>query len=171
MRGRRQLDLSHSSGSKKEQNVSRVTNILEILLTFIKKSDQEMTKNDHVYANCCRPEVAGNVISGRNVKTIENYVLVNFEVASSSSFRDRLKNQFPTTICILMVALKFSPSSFYLRRPPKGTAGTHLVHLYSYNGLSRYQPEMPQTKFQRIIHIYAVVLFNVSNNDDCLFAG
>ena len=31
-------------------------------------------------------EVAGDVISGRNVKTIEGYVVVNFEVTSSSNF-------------------------------------------------------------------------------------
>ena len=40
-----------------------------------------MTKNEHVYAICCRPEVAGNAISGENVKTIEGYALLNFEVA------------------------------------------------------------------------------------------
>ena len=34
------------------------------------------------------PEVAGAVVSGGNIKTIEsNDVVVNFEVGSSSSFR------------------------------------------------------------------------------------
>ena len=46
---------------------------------------------------CCRPEVAGDVISGENVKTIEGYPLLNFEVAiavtvskifSQKAFRD-----------------------------------------------------------------------------------
>ena len=38
-----------------------------------------------------RPEVAGDVISGRNVKNIEGYdVVVNFEVASSSSFQSKI---------------------------------------------------------------------------------
>ena len=41
-----------------------------------------------VCAICNRPEVDGEVISGQNVATIEGYVVVNFEVASSSSFRD-----------------------------------------------------------------------------------
>ena len=35
-----------------------------------------------------RSEVAGDFICGPNVNTIENYVVVNLEVASSSSFRD-----------------------------------------------------------------------------------
>ena len=43
--------------------------------------------------NCSiRPEVAGDVISGDNVKTIKGYALLNFEVASFSSYRDIPKN-------------------------------------------------------------------------------
>ena len=30
-----------------------------------------MIQTEHVYAICCRPEVAGEVISGENEKTIE----------------------------------------------------------------------------------------------------
>ena len=51
-----------------------------------------MTQN----ATCCRPEVAGDVISGKNVKTIECYDVLNFEVASFISFRDIKKNHFVT---------------------------------------------------------------------------
>ena len=54
-----------------------------------------MTQNELVYAICCRPEVAGDVIPGENVKTIEGYAVLNFEVASFSSFRD-IKNHFVT---------------------------------------------------------------------------
>ena len=43
-----------------------------------------MIQNEHVYAIYCRPEVAVDVISGGNVKTIECYVVVNFEAASVS---------------------------------------------------------------------------------------
>ena len=50
--------------------------------------DQNMTKNQHVYAICCRPEVAGDAFAGANVKTIEGYPVANFAVASSNSFRD-----------------------------------------------------------------------------------
>ena len=47
-----------------------------------------MIKNGHAYAICCRHEVASDVISSENVKTIEGYALLNFEVASFSSLRD-----------------------------------------------------------------------------------
>ena len=53
------------------------------------------TKNEHVYAIFCQPEVAGDVISGGNVKTIEGKLAVNFEVASFNSFRD-IKTRRPT---------------------------------------------------------------------------
>ena len=51
-----------------------------------------MTQNEHVYAICCRPEVAGDVISGENVKTIEGYGVLNSEIASFSNFGDIKKN-------------------------------------------------------------------------------
>ena len=35
-----------------------------------------MTQNQHVYAICCQPEIAGDVISGQNVKTVGGYVVV-----------------------------------------------------------------------------------------------
>ena len=47
-----------------------------------------MTQNEHVFVICCQREVAGDVISSENVETIEGYALLNFEVASHSSFRD-----------------------------------------------------------------------------------
>jgi len=53
-----------------------------------------MTTNEHVNAICRRPEVAGDVISGGDVKTIKGYAVVNFEVASSSSFRHITKKSF-----------------------------------------------------------------------------
>ena len=45
-----------------------------------------MTKNEHVYAIFCRPEVDGDVISSGNVKTIDGYFVLNFEAASINSF-------------------------------------------------------------------------------------
>ena len=47
-----------------------------------------MTQNLHVCTVCCRLEVVYDVISGGNVKTMEGYLVVNFEVASSNTFRD-----------------------------------------------------------------------------------
>ena len=56
-----------------------------------------MTQNLHVCTICCRPEVAYDVISGYNVKTVEGNPVVNFEVANSDSFRHIKKNHFVTT--------------------------------------------------------------------------
>ena len=58
-----------------------------------------MTQNEDVKAICCRPEAAGDVVSGRNVKTIVGYgyVVVTFEVASSNSFWD-ITNHFVTAM-------------------------------------------------------------------------
>ena len=55
---------------------------------FISSSGHlNMTKNEHVYAICCRMEVAGDVISSENVRTIDGYAVLNFEAASLCSFR------------------------------------------------------------------------------------
>ena len=53
-----------------------------------------MTQNEHVYVICCRLEVAGDVIASENIKTIEGYAVLNFKVASFSSFRDIQNNSF-----------------------------------------------------------------------------
>ena len=53
-----------------------------------------MTKNEHVYAIFCRTEEAGDVISGGNVKTVEVYVLLNFEAVSVSCFRENQNQPF-----------------------------------------------------------------------------
>ena len=55
-----------------------------------------MTQNERVYTICCRPEVAGDVLSGANVKSIEGYALLTYEFANSSNFRDIKKNYFVT---------------------------------------------------------------------------
>ena len=49
-----------------------------------------MTKDEHVYAICCRLEVDG--ISSGSVKITKGYVVVNFEVASASNLRDITKS-------------------------------------------------------------------------------
>ena len=53
-----------------------------------------MAQNEHIYAIFCRPKLAGDVISGGNVKTIEGYVMLNFEAASVSSFRTNQNQPF-----------------------------------------------------------------------------
>ena len=47
-----------------------------------------MTKNEYVYAIYYRPEVAGDVISSGNVKSIEGYALLNFEATRFSSLQE-----------------------------------------------------------------------------------
>ena len=53
-----------------------------------------MTQNEDVYAICSRPEVAGDVISGDNVKNTKGYALLNFKIASIRSFRENHKQPF-----------------------------------------------------------------------------
>ena len=55
-----------------------------------------MTQNLHVCAICCRPEAVYDVVTGRNVKTIQGYILVNFEVAVVSEIFKQ--NHFVTAV-------------------------------------------------------------------------
>ena len=55
-----------------------------------------MIQNGHVHVICCRREVADDVISGENEKTVEGCGALNFEVASFSGFCGIPKNQFMT---------------------------------------------------------------------------
>ena len=47
-----------------------------------------MTQKEYVYAICCRPEAAGDVISSGDVKTLEGYAVLNFQVANVRSFQE-----------------------------------------------------------------------------------
>ena len=47
-----------------------------------------MAQNEHVYAICCRPEVAGDFVADHYVDTIEGFSVLHFEADSLSSFRD-----------------------------------------------------------------------------------
>ena len=53
-----------------------------------------MAQNEHVYAIYCRQEVAGDAISGENVKTTEGYFLLNFDAASISRFPENQTQLF-----------------------------------------------------------------------------
>ena len=61
---------------------------------FENRHPPNMTKNEHVYAMCCRPEVAGDVISGGNVNTNDGYAMLPFEAVTNSSFRYNQNQQF-----------------------------------------------------------------------------
>ena len=73
-------------------NLSKTVNRVEIGWTVVEKSRPEHDSHEHVCAICCRPEVAGDVISGRNVQTVDGYVVVNCKVSNYSSFRDIKKS-------------------------------------------------------------------------------
>ena len=81
-----------------------------------------MTHNEHVYAICGRPKVAGDVISRENLKTIDSYDVLNFEVAGLMSFRNiEEKNHFLTAADIdSSIKRKRIRVSFknYIFRPP-----------------------------------------------------
>ena len=53
---------------------------------------------------CFWPEVVYDVISSRNVKTVIGYIVVNFEVAIYSSFRDIKKNYYLVTAMVEVAA-------------------------------------------------------------------
>ena len=60
---------------------------------------------------CCRPEVDDDVISGPNVKTIESYRVLNFEIVSSSSFQDIKQDAHQLVGRQNAATLEFDPKS------------------------------------------------------------
>ena len=52
--------------------------ILESVEPFSRNGGPNMTQKLHVYAICCRPEVAGELVSGGNAKTIDGYGVLTF---------------------------------------------------------------------------------------------
>ena len=96
-----------------------------------------MTKNRHVCAIYCRPEVTGDVISGENVNTTEGSALLNFEAANISSFRD-ISQKYG------MGQFDGPPvSSYYL---PIETYGISLIAFELLSWLQkRFRPSEPET--------------------------
>ena len=68
--------------------------MLESVEILSRNRDLNMAQNLHVCAICLRLEVVYDAISGRYVKSVEGNPLLNFEVASSHSFRDIKQNYF-----------------------------------------------------------------------------
>ena len=69
-----------------ESQFPKLQTFSESVEPLSRNRNPNMTKNEHVYATCCRPEVAGDAIFGENILTIKGYASLNFEVASISSF-------------------------------------------------------------------------------------
>ena len=74
----------------------KLLTLSESVDTLSRNRDPNVTQNEYVYAIFCPPEVAGDVISSVIVKTIESYVVLNFETASISS----LRKKFKSAICV-----------------------------------------------------------------------
>ena len=68
--------------------------LFRIRLNHYRTIATNLAKNEYVYAICCRPEAASDVISGRNEKTSEGYAVLNFEVASFINFGDIFFKKF-----------------------------------------------------------------------------
>ena len=70
-----------------------------------------ITQNWHVCAMCCRTKVDCDVISGRNVKTMDCYVVVNIEVANFQYIKKiiswRLRQRRTSTIALSENAFEF----------------------------------------------------------------
>ena len=85
----------HRLASQEEmKHLNHSFEVSESVEPLLRNRDPNMRQEEHVYAICCRPKVAYDVISGRNVKTIEGYVLLNAEAASFSSFRENQNQPF-----------------------------------------------------------------------------
>ena len=67
----------------------------KLIETLSRTRDPNTTQMNTFVRFACRPAVDDDVICGVNVKTLECYAVVNFEVAISSCFRE-LKNHFVT---------------------------------------------------------------------------
>ena len=94
--GNATLQSSPQRNQKKNEERIRILNYRPMQINwFWNKNRKQQSGLWHSEVTDCWPEVAGYVISAENVKTIEGYATLNFEVASLSSFRD-IKNHFVT---------------------------------------------------------------------------
>ena len=71
---------------KQFNRLSNAVDRFKLVELLSRNRNLNMTQNQHVYAICCRSNADGDVISGRNVKTIEDNALVNFQLASLKQF-------------------------------------------------------------------------------------
>ena len=86
--GQRRLMGYEGGNGALESPFSKLSTFLKSTKPLSRNRNPNVTQSGKVCANCCRPEVDCDVIVYRNVKTIEGYVVVNVEVASSNCFCD-----------------------------------------------------------------------------------
>ena len=84
----------HKENEALESEFPQLHTFSESVELLSSNRDANLTQNEHVYSTCCRPEVASNVISSGNVKTIEGYAELKFQAAGFSIFRENQKQPF-----------------------------------------------------------------------------
>ena len=52
---------------------------------LVRNCEPNMAHDGHVYAICCQREAADDVVSSVDVKTVEGYLVANYEIASFNS--------------------------------------------------------------------------------------
>ena len=63
--------MSYKRGNEAlESHFPKLQTFSESVTPLSRNRDPNLTKNEHVDAICCRPEAAGDVISGKNVKLL-----------------------------------------------------------------------------------------------------
>ena len=82
----KQWDSAKRNVLKLKTTVSKPLTFSESVEPLSRNRDPNLTQNEHVYAIFCRPEVAGDVVSGGNVKTVDDYVVLNCEAARVGNF-------------------------------------------------------------------------------------
>ena len=76
----------------------------------MRNHDLNAAQNEHVYAISCRPEVAGDVISGENVKTIAGYTVLNSKLLASVVSKIFKKKHFVTAAADVDDNIKQKPN-------------------------------------------------------------
>ena len=101
-----------SNGLK--QQMTHLNHIFQNCKPF-RNRHPNMIQNEHVYAICCRPEVAGDVIYGEDVQTFRYFVCVcvNLWAASFSSFQEHRNQPFNVMRRRRQVTLPIEISSLY----------------------------------------------------------
>ena len=77
-----------------ESQFPKLNTFSESVEPLSRHGDPNLTQNEHIYAICCRPEIAGDNIYGANFKIIEGYAVLNLEALSFSSFRENQNQPF-----------------------------------------------------------------------------
>ena len=93
-RGRRVAKLSPIFWVNEQKCLIGYTGVNVDLESVSRNRQPNTTQNEDVYAIRCRPEAADDIISGENVKTIQGYAVLNFEISRIRSFGENHNQPF-----------------------------------------------------------------------------